>query len=82
MALEGWEEGKLLEHTAARDFLCDRNRFLLGWQPKGTVAVPLTKTKSERVNVADVVTTLRTVSLHSHGCPQGGDYPTGAGAVC
>ena len=40
-------------------FLWDRKRwasFLLGWQPKGTVAVPFTKTKSERVNVAVVAT--------------------------
>ena len=57
-----WDEGKLLDHTTARDFICDKPRwaaFLRGWEPQATVELfTESKAKKMKVNVADVVNSL------------------------
>ena len=73
------EEGTLLDHTTARDLICEPTTgrwaaFLRAWEPKRTVAVP-TPEGSERHNIADVVLELWT-AVHFMVVVARKDHPT------
>ena len=56
-----WSEGDNLEHTEARDLICNKqlwSRFLRSWVTDDTVELLTSKTKKQKVNVKDVVTSL------------------------
>ena len=56
-----WKEQENLEHTEARDLICNKqrwSRFLRRWETAETVELPTHRHKKKKVNVKDVVSKL------------------------